>query len=316
MEISPKGVELVDSEPTAAQPSGDTVAPVSLPRKSTGPRTPAGKERSKHNATRHGIFSKVALLPKESRKEFDSLMSGLRSDLQPEGMFEDVLVDKLAVLSWRYRRLLIAETAEIQKGAAFLEWDQKERREKEATHSPNPALVDFTSDTAALNRARENPEILEECLLLLRELKKRIETNGFDYECDEAILIRLYGRGDAPTHSLLDAYRVWSRAAEASPEQAARSFLRALASEIRWLAWYKEERASIEAERMRLESLRQNVPDSPQLDRLLRYETSLERTFDRTLTQLERVQRMRLGQPVPPPIKVDVSSEPTSIQLK
>jgi len=43
------------------------------------------------------------------------------------------------------------------------------------------------------------------------------------------------------------------------------------------------------------------------LDRLLRYEASLERTFDRTLNQLERLQRMRLGQPVPPPVKVELS---------
>jgi hypothetical protein len=44
------------------------------------------------------------------------------------------------------------------------------------------------------------------------------------------------------------------------------------------------------------------------LDRLPRYEASIERSFDRTLTQLERIQRMRLGQPVAPPIKVDISS--------
>ena len=40
---------------------------------------------------------------------------------------------------------------------------------------------------------------------------------------------------------------------------------------------------------------------------LLRYEGSLERQFDRTLTQLERAQRTRLGQPVPPPVKVELS---------
>jgi hypothetical protein len=38
------------------------------------------------------------------------------------------------------------------------------------------------------------------------------------------------------------------------------------------------------------------------------YEASLERAFDWTLNQLERIQRMRKGQVVPPPIKLDVSS--------
>ena len=44
-------------------------------------------------------------------------------------------------------------------------------------------------------------------------------------------------------------------------------------------------------------------------DLLLRYESQLERAFDRTLTQLERLQRMRLGESIPPPIKLDITSE-------
>src|SRR5262249_23182773 len=41
---------------------------------------------------------------------------------------------------------------------------------------------------------------------------------------------------------------------------------------------------------------------------LVRYEGTLERQFDRTLSQLERVQRARLGQFVPPPLKVELST--------
>ena len=64
----------------------------------------------------------------------------------------------------------------------------------------------------------------------------------------------------------------------------------------------------IESKSMEIEGLRQGVPDSPWLKRLMRYETNLEPQFDRTLSQLERIQRMRKGQVVPPPLKVDVSS--------
>jgi hypothetical protein len=55
---------------------------------------------------------------------------------------------------------------------------------------------------------------------------------------------------------------------------------------------------------MKLEAVSQHVPLTPQFDHLLRYEASLERNFDRTLSQLERVQRMRLGQPVLPKLEV------------
>jgi len=52
-----------------------------------------------------------------------------------------------------------------------------------------------------------------------------------------------------------------------------------------------------------MELLGCEIPDTPELDRLLRYEASLERSFDRTLSQLERLQRMRPARPVAPAIE-------------
>src|SRR5260370_10105206 len=78
-------------------------------RKGGGPRTAQGKQKSKRNALKHGIFSQVVLLKGEPRAKLDSLLSGLRTDLEPEGTLEELLVDKAAVLFWRLRRLIIAE---------------------------------------------------------------------------------------------------------------------------------------------------------------------------------------------------------------
>ena len=41
---------------------------------------------------------------------------------------------------------------------------------------------------------------------------------------------------------------------------------------------------------------------------LMRYEINLDCHIERTLNQLERLQRMRLGQPVPPPVSVELSA--------
>jgi hypothetical protein len=60
-------------------------------RKGTGPRTELGKERSKHNARTHGIFSNVVVLESESRAEFDALLNGLRKDFQPVETLERTL---------------------------------------------------------------------------------------------------------------------------------------------------------------------------------------------------------------------------------
>ncbi len=39
------------------------------------------------------------------------------------------------------------------------------------------------------------------------------------------------------------------------------------------------------------------IPDGDQVEKLLRYETATERSLDRALNRLERLQRRRLGEP-------------------
>jgi hypothetical protein len=85
------------------------VASLALAHGATGPQTPQGKEQSKRNALKHDIFSKLVVLQGESRAEFASLLGGLREDLRPQGTLEEILVEKMATLLWRYRRFIIAE---------------------------------------------------------------------------------------------------------------------------------------------------------------------------------------------------------------
>ncbi len=106
--------------PFAVKQNADQKAPSVGPRsvatrarKSGGPSTKQGKEKSRRNAVKHGIFAKVVLLNTEPPAQFDNLLKGFRIDLQPKGTLEEVLVEKLAALMWRYRRMLVAERAEI-----------------------------------------------------------------------------------------------------------------------------------------------------------------------------------------------------------
>src|SRR6516164_3558706 len=84
-------------------------------RRGTGPRTAAGKDRSKQNAIKHGLLSQVVVLNHESQSEFDDLLNGLRRNLKPEGTLEEELVGKIAVLLWRHRRFIQVEHAGIQQ---------------------------------------------------------------------------------------------------------------------------------------------------------------------------------------------------------
>lgn len=219
--------------------------------KATGPRTRAGKEITKHNALKHGIFSKVVLLQSESRAEFDSLLGGLRNDFQPKGTFEEILVEKLASLVWRYRRLMIAEAAEIQKGAAFLEWEDQEQQEKETLEASHVDPEDSDSEVVALIRKIANPQILEKCLDLLNDLKNEFESHGFASESNEEFLTKIYGNRECLTGTLFDTYRTWRDTAECSEEEREQSgcesveqckskFLSVLKEEIGCLNYYKK----------------------------------------------------------------------------
>jgi hypothetical protein len=111
--------------------------------------------------------------------------------------------------------------------------------------------------------------------------------------------------------TLFDSYQRLSKGSDeenANQHEFRDKFLRDITEEVARLERYKQERASTESKRMRLEMLRRSVPDSPRLDQLLRIRTALERTHDRCQAQFERLRRIRLGQPVAPPIDVNISS--------
>jgi hypothetical protein len=301
-------VEILESPAPADKEARFT----SLARKIGGPRTPKGKARSKHNALKHGLFSKVVLLEDEPRAEFDSLLNGLRDHLQPVGTLEILLVDRLATLFWRHRRLLIAEGAEIQKGREFVEWDEVRSHELEAAGTlsfPTLCFGGLISEIA-------NPVLLQRCLDQLEDLRANIKLSGFDPERDEEVLTEIYGPylKESLRKSLLQSYLMLFLG-ESSPDEmfgpqdnpsldnSANEFLRELEEEIERLNRYKTN----ESARMKLLVLTRSIPDATQMDRLLRYGTSLDREMDRTLKQLERLKRMRLGQPLPLPIDLNVS---------
>jgi hypothetical protein len=49
------------------------------------------------------------------------------------------------------------------------------------------------------------------------------------------------------------------------------------------------------------------IPNSDALDKILRYETTIERQLGRAVDRLERIQRRRQGETVPAPLRVHVT---------
>ena len=78
-------------------------------KKSTGPRTAAGKGRSRFNAVKHGLTASVGLLPGENGMALHDLSAAVHADLRPRGQAEAVLVDQYVSIAWKLRRLGAAE---------------------------------------------------------------------------------------------------------------------------------------------------------------------------------------------------------------
>jgi hypothetical protein len=179
-QASPEQEQISAAKASAAKPGGN-----SSNRKSIGsPRTPAGKEITKHNARRHGIFTEVIVLPGESRYEYESLLKGLWEARKPVKRLEELLVEKLAMIEWRRRRVLQAEGAEIRQGSEFLEWDQRNQHRHESEIVKRTLVREFKrfSDVAGLITEIQNPKVLEYCVELLLGLQERIKSRGLDFD--------------------------------------------------------------------------------------------------------------------------------------
>jgi hypothetical protein len=284
----------------------------------TGLRTPENKDKGKFNATTHGIFSGVVVLTGESRSDYESLLNGLREVFQTKGALEEILVDKLAMILWRHRRLILAEHGQFLKNAQIHESELKKRQQDEAEKIE--ASLEPTFKTG-LVKSISNPAVLDRCLERLTTLRDRIQHEGDESASMEdcAILRKIYGpTGEGGQETLLDTYAMWLDRIETTGDEGhTRTYLseaisdekvlQAMEAEIHRLEEFKKSQRPDQLERGRREVLQLSMNEGAGLERLVRYEASLERAFDRTLAQLERVQRIRLGQPVAPRLELGLN---------
>ncbi len=79
-------------------------------RKSTGPRTPAGKAISSHNSLGSGIYAESETIIGECQADFEELAAAFHSRYLPESPDQQALLDIAVHSEWILRRLRRAET--------------------------------------------------------------------------------------------------------------------------------------------------------------------------------------------------------------
>jgi hypothetical protein len=148
---------------------------------------------------------------------------------------------------------------------------------------------------------------------LLESLEGNIATRGFDRERDRKIISMVFGEESELrlTYELCRDPKQGTdgpliQGFDLPPAARQAEFLKCLRSETKGLKREQKTLKELSEKREGLEHQSSNVPELGRTDRLLRYSTSIQRDFDRCLNQLERLQRIRKGQPAPPTLNVNV----------
>ena len=124
---------------------------------STGPKTEEGKKISSLNALRTGLNSPVDVLPHEDMQAFLVLGKEFKETWQPQGAYEEGLVQKMASQDWRLRRCASLENSMFALGhAAF--GDKVPDPDDAAIHAALTAARSFMQNP----RTRANMEFSSE----------------------------------------------------------------------------------------------------------------------------------------------------------
>jgi hypothetical protein len=257
------------------------------------PAEAGGTEITRFNALQHGILSRYTVLPWENSDEYYALLGALVAEHTPRGPTEEHLVEELAGILWRKRRLRLAEAAVHRRGLDGTLDTYRETVKVALVHldatGQSERVVDAIRATA------------EETAEAIREM-----------EADEAMTRRALkllrpGRTDAYEAALAALHedtRVWWRdTLDSDPEDFdeddeppaadADSLRRFLESEI--LPWYETRRKELANRPLIREQAFGDALDAGKLERLGRYEVHLDRKLERMLAMLIRLRDIRGG---------------------
>ena len=82
----------------------------------TLPAETVGTDITRFNALRHGVLSRYTVLPWENADEYRAVVEALVAEHRPQGPTEEHLVEEIAGILWRKRRLRLAEAAAHRRG--------------------------------------------------------------------------------------------------------------------------------------------------------------------------------------------------------
>jgi hypothetical protein len=280
-----------------------------------GPRTQEGKEVVRWNATRHGIRSPAPVIPGvEKKEEWEEHRDGVIESLSPVGHLEEVLAERMALLSWRLHRVIRYETESIALFQEKAEDDlARERRFESGPDRPEAVRGNAKSDEQDYKLLKRFSKMKDD---------KRLSSFDADIiiwgamecadkvaegEVDSLELLESISVPGLPDSDSWEGYEGWTaglvraviekvaKATDEEPEELLEAAIRS--------AKWKAERSKLEAEKVELDlrnmARERLLPDEKTLEKVARYEAHLSRLFYKTLHELEALQTRRSGGSAP-----------------
>ena len=239
----------------------------------------------RYNAMKHGILSQLVVLAHENGADFTDLQAALIEEHKPAGMTELHLIDELAAIIWRKRRVLLAEAAKLNEGLKHAAGNMKSVMASAAPLQPDLA----NEHTRLLDLMNGTPEEIAEGL---READRDLEAIR-----KAAAMLRKGGPAayDKALRALRQDSRDWWRSQIEEEEYPATA--EGLAGFIRESLEPFCFRATLEARytpAIRAQALGERLRPHL-LEKLNRYEVHLDRKFERTLAMLLKLKELRSG---------------------
>jgi hypothetical protein len=292
-----------------------------LSPRSGGPRTEAGKEITRWNATRHGISSPAPVVPGlEEPKDWQEHRGGILESLSPVAHLEFTLAERVALMSWRLHRVTRYETETISLAQEAIENDIHEQgrfmaafRGKSALEETHPVDIRFSARHHKQNhgalrrfaRYRQEPE------KVLKDADASAVVFGVYIQAKEAIggeidveTLDLPGVpedtyiGELPAMKVADVWgcvEAFAALASMNPEELLEAATEQAGYEARGAAIRKDETEK-EISRKSRERI---LPGEDALQKIARYEAHLSRQLYQALHELEALQARRSGGSAP-----------------
>jgi hypothetical protein len=252
---------------------------------STQPTDVDGYETTRFNALRHGVLSRYTVLPWEDQDEYCRLLEALVAEHKPKGPTEEHLVEEMAGVLWRKRRLRLAEAAAYRRGLKNAASSDQQTVKAALAHLDvgKQSAADTTTELTDLDQRKT---IIARALDLLQSGKARAYDKALGALTEEAREQWEERIKRKPGLHLLDFDHEQNRyTADADGLQ---EFLQEEA-----LPGYEARRNELQNQPLIREQIIGQALDADKLEGLARYEVHLDRKLERMLTMLVRLQERR-----------------------